>query len=59
MPRQSSVNVCSQVKLDKLFETIHFMKLVHIISFIGGLSDCVHTMPAHFENDEKCDGSKI
>ena len=21
--------------------------------------DCVHTMPAHFENDEKCDGSKI
>ena len=22
-------------------------------------SDYVHTMPAHFENDEKCDGSKI
>ena len=22
-------------------------------------SDCIHTMPAHFENDEKCDGSKI
>ena len=22
-------------------------------------SDCVHTMPAHFENDEKCDGRKI
>ena len=21
--------------------------------------DCVHTMPAHFENDEKCDGRKI
>ena len=21
--------------------------------------DCVHTMPAHFENDENCDGSKI
>ena len=21
--------------------------------------DCVHTMPAHFENGEKCDGSKI
>ena len=21
--------------------------------------DCVHTMPAHFENDEKCDGCKI
>ena len=21
--------------------------------------DCVHTMPAHFENDEKSDGSKI
>ena len=21
--------------------------------------DCVHTMPTHFENGEKCDGSKI
>ena len=21
--------------------------------------DCVHTMPAHFENGKKCDGSKI
>ena len=21
--------------------------------------DCVHTMPSQFENDEKCDGSKI
>ena len=21
--------------------------------------DCVHTMPAHFENGERCDGSKI
>ena len=20
------------------------------------VSDCVHTMPAHFENGEKCDG---
>ena len=26
-------------------------KLLHV--------DCVHTMPADFENDEKCDGSKI
>ena len=25
----------------------------------GKVSDCVHTMPAHFENGEKCDGSKI
>ena len=25
----------------------------------GGLLDCVHTMPAHFENGEKCDSSKI
>ena len=24
-----------------------------------GALDCVHMMPAHFENDEKCDGSKI
>ena len=23
------------------------------------MSDCVHTMPADFENDEKSDGSKI
>ena len=23
------------------------------------LLDCVHTMPAHFENGEKCDGCKI
>ena len=28
-------------------------------NFMMGNLDCVHTMPAHFENDEKCDGSKI
>ena len=25
----------------------------------GSDSDYVHTMPAHFENGEKCDGSEI
>ena len=28
-------------------------------SSVNGALDCVHTMPAHFENDERCDGSKI
>ena len=27
--------------------------------FHFGNLDCVYTMPAHFENDEKCDGTKI
>ena len=27
------------------------------VSFL--ILDCVHTMPAHFENGEKCDGCKV
>ena len=33
-------------------ETIRFLTIIIAL-------DCVHTMPAHFENGEKCDGSKI
>ena len=32
----------------------HFLPTVLMVFL-----DCVHTMPAHFENDEKCDGSII
>ena len=35
------------------------ISLFTFTSVINYYLHCVHTMPAHFENDEKCDGSKI
>ena len=37
--------------------TLTFMQCKYLFYCVD--LGCVHTMPAHFENGEKCDGSKI
>ena len=47
-----------RVKASSSFATVTFFIVFKMCRYSVN-ADCVHTMPAHFENGEKCDGCKI